>query len=104
MTSTEAARATVTPPPLPLLGGLRLRLHPRQLGRLQTFLYAGQVANHPPRNLAGIPRPSGGFGGQAVATQRDQLGIGTAAVEPAQGVGQIAPRGPVADLRDDRGR
>ncbi len=102
------------PPPRPLarrpcLGLLspRLRLDPRPFRRLEPLLHSGLVGRDPTCHLAGVPRPPLPLGRQAVLGQRDQVRVGPAGIEPAQGVGQVAPRGLGADLfprRPHKGR
>src|SRR4029078_4912448 len=52
----------------------------------------------PPRDLRGVSRPTGGLGGEAIATEREELGLRPAGLQPSQDFREIASRRPVADL------
>ena len=96
--STDAARPSWSLAPPPLLDRPRLGHGPLALGRPQPLLHAGQVGRDPLGHDAGVARPVLRLGGQAVPGQGDQLGVGPAAVEPGQGVGQVAARRLAVDL------
>ena len=108
--STEAASPSWSLPPLPLLDRPGHGHGPLALGRLEPLLHARQVGRDPLGHVARVARPVLGLGRQAVLGQRDQLGIGPAAVEPGEGVGGVAPgrlaqdlaRGPAGERRRAR--
>ena len=73
----------------------------------QPLLHPLEVRGQPSRHLARGVRAPPRLGRQAAPGQADQLDVDPARVEPAQGIGQVAPRGPVAHLlavRADVGR
>jgi hypothetical protein len=60
-------------------------------GRLLTGLNPGLVRGDSPGDDARIARPVVSFGGQTVLRQGDELGIGTAAIQPPECIGGVAP-------------
>ena len=62
------------------------------------LLHARQVGRDPLGHDARVARPVLGLDRQAVLGQGDQLGLGPAAVQPAQGVGRVAARRLAEDL------
>ena len=72
--------------PPPLFKGLCDRDGTLALGRLHALLHARQVRRDPLGDQARIARPVVGLDRQAILRQGDQLGVGTATVEPGQGL------------------
>jgi hypothetical protein len=83
----------------PLLGSPALL---GQLGlaqpRLDRFQVSGQLRRQPPGVLRPILRPRG----QAAPGQADEVGVGAAAVEAGEGVGQVGAARAADGLRDAR--
>ena len=91
-------QAELEPAPPPLLGGSGLGAGPLDFGGAEPLLHAGQVRGDPLAEGPGVAGPGGRLGGQAVAGQGHQLGVGAAGVEPGPGVGQIGAGGPALGL------
>ena len=86
------------------LGLLVTRIVSRQLGGPQSLLHTDKMGCHPARDFARVSRAPIPLGGQAASDQAGQLGVGRAGIEPAQGVGQVAPPSLGADLFPGRSR
>ena len=91
-------RAELDLAPPPLLDRPRHRHRSLPLGGLDPLLYAYQVGGHPLGDEAGVPRPVLRLDRDAILGQRDQLGFRTAAVQPGQSVGRLAPHRPADHL------
>ncbi len=77
------------PPPLHLLGGLRLGPRPIGLGPTQPLLHARPVRGHFRGDRSRVRRPVGGVRGEAPLGQGDQIRVRAAAREPGEHVGQV---------------
>ena len=79
----------------PLFLRRRVGFRPRQLGRPQPLLHAGQVGGHPLGDDARVGRAVLALGGQAVAGQGDQLGVGPAARPAGRAPSAVSPDPPL---------
>ena len=80
--------------PPPFLDGPRLGHGPLALGGAELLLHAGQVGRDPAGHRPRVARPVGRLGGEAVAGQRDEVGVGPAGGQPGAGVGRVAAQWP----------
>ena len=83
----------------PFLDGFRDGDGTLSLGYPDAFLHARHVGRDPLGHGLGIVRPVFELDRQAVLRQANQLGLGSAAVEPSQGIGRVA----VGCLAEDLG-